>query len=408
MCVFSVFSLCIVSLPCGLVPWRASLGLCVSMRSALRCSPLLAARAWVLSLYFGTAGGVGFVSVGSVVLAGHHVVFCFLLLSFWGADMSEQICQILNWNVRGLNGAARRKVVFDLAGDTRCTIACLQETKLAVVNEQVVRETLGQRFASSFAFLPADVTRGGALLAVDDDHYCIAASEFRRFSVSAKLVSTVDNTEWWLSVVYGPQGDQEKLKFLRELRAVSAVVSDRWLVIGDFNLILHARDKSNSNLNRRLMSAFRDTVQDLELKELNLRGRKYTWSNDTTQMRIDQAFCSVEWDLMLPGCMLQALSSLVSDHAPLLLAGHCHIPTFRGFRFESFWPRILGFRETVEQAWQQPLTIQNPFLRLHTKLQRTSAKLRQWAKTRIGNTKLLMCAAKQLLGILDVVQEHKH
>jgi len=221
--------------------------------------------------------------------------------------MSEQRCQILNWNVRGLNGAARRKVVFDLARDTRCTIACLQETKLAVVQDQIVRETLGQRFASNFVFLPAEGTRGGALLAVDEDHYSIIASGHRHFSVSAKLRSVEENNEWWLTVVYGPQRDQEKLEFLREIRAVHTTVSDKWLVLGDFNLILDARDKSNSNLNRRMMAAFRDTVQALELKELNLTGRKFTWSNDHTQTRIDRAFCSIEWDLMLPGCMLQAL-----------------------------------------------------------------------------------------------------
>ena len=104
----------------------------------------------------------------------------------------------------------------------------------------------------------------------------------------------MENSEWWVTVVYGPQGDQQKLEFLRELRAISTIVSDKWLLIGDFNLILDARDKSNSNLNRRLMSAFRDAVQDLELRELNLRGRKFSWSNDSTQTRIDRAFCTSE------------------------------------------------------------------------------------------------------------------
>jgi hypothetical protein len=37
-------------------------------------------------------------------------------------------------------------------------------------------------------------------------------------------------------------------------------------VLGDFNLILQAADKSNHNLNRRLMGAFRDLIRDLELK----------------------------------------------------------------------------------------------------------------------------------------------
>ena len=217
----------------------------------------------------------------------------------------------------------------------------------------------------------------------------------------------MEKSEWCVTVVYGPQGDQQKLEFLRELRAISTIVSDKWLLIGDFNLILDARDKSNSNLNRRLMSAFRDAVQDLELRELNLRGRKFTWSNDSTQTRIDRAFCTSQWDFMMPGCMLQALSSMVSDHAPLLLTGRCKLQSYRGFRFESFWPRLQGFNQVVQHAWQRPLVLQNPFLRLHTKLQRTGKKLKEWARSKIGNTKLLMCAARQLIGILDVVQEFR-
>ena len=74
----------------------------------------------------------------------------------------------------------------------------------------------------------------------------------------------------------------------------STTVSDKWLLIGDFNLILDASDKSNANLNMRLMCAFRDAIQELELRELNLRGRKFTWSNDSTHTRIDRAFCTSE------------------------------------------------------------------------------------------------------------------
>ena len=104
-------------------------------------------------------------------------------------------------------------------------------------------------------------------------------------------------------------------------------------------------------------------INFLELKELNLRGRKYTWSNDTTQTRIDRAFCSTEWDLMLPASLLQALSSLVSDHSPLLLVGATASNTYRGFRFEAFWPKILGYQEVVQHAWTQPVNVFNPFLR---------------------------------------------
>jgi hypothetical protein len=81
---------------------------------------------------------------------------------------------------------------------------------------------------------------------------------------------------------------------------VRLTVSDNWLVIGDFNMILRASDKSNSILNRRFMWEFRNFVQDKELREICLKGRKITWSNDNTQTRIDKAFCTATWEACNP------------------------------------------------------------------------------------------------------------
>ena len=235
--------------------------------------------------------------------------------------MSEQKCIVLNWNVRGLNNRARRQVVKDMASDTACTIAALQETKLDVVNSVDVTEFLGARFSNQFAFLPAISTRGGVILAVDEDYYAITNFVCHLHSVTVHLVSKQCVSDWWITVVYGPQSDQEKVEFLAEIRSIKAQVGKRWLFLGDFNLIMHAADKSNDNLNRRLMSEFRNTVNFLQMKELPLGGRRFTWSNDRTQTRIDRAFCSVNWDLMLPTASLQALSSATSDHSPLLITG---------------------------------------------------------------------------------------
>ena len=77
--------------------------------------------------------------------------------------MLEHNCNILNWNVRGLNNPARRKVVKDLVQETRSTIVSIQETKLQDITPELVVEILGQQFVQNFAFLPADGTRGGIL-----------------------------------------------------------------------------------------------------------------------------------------------------------------------------------------------------------------------------------------------------
>ena len=105
--------------------------------------------------------------------------------------------------------------------------------------------------SSSLLFLRAQGTRGGAVIAVDEDYYTILNLEHRLHSVTVCLASSQCESVWWLTAVYGPQGDQDKIDFLRELRDVKTIVGDKWPVIGDFNLILQAEDKSNDNLNRR-------------------------------------------------------------------------------------------------------------------------------------------------------------
>jgi hypothetical protein len=89
-------------------------------------------------------------------------------------------------------------------------------------------------------------------------------------------LDTSSGEPWWLTSVYGPTVEALKPAFLDELRALRAAIVGPWAITGDFNLILDARDKSNANLNRRLMANFRALVNDLELKEACLLGRRYT------------------------------------------------------------------------------------------------------------------------------------
>jgi hypothetical protein len=109
----------------------------------------------------------------------------------------------------------------------------------------------------------------------------------------------------------------------------------------------------------------------------------------------------------MPNVFLQALSSQVSDHCPLLITGRATVKRFNGFRFESFWPKLPGFQQVVQDVWERGISATNPFLRLHIKLQRTARALRRWARGIIWNNRLLLCAADKLIGVLDVVQEFR-
>ncbi|CAD6214649.1 unnamed protein product [Miscanthus lutarioriparius] len=308
-------------------------------------------------------------------------------------SMTQRNCNILCWNVRGLHDVVRQDTVSLLVRDTASTIVCLQETKMQNLDQGVVRRTVGAKFANTFVVLPATQTRGGILIAVNEDYFQLSDQHLSTHAVTATVTMRADGTKWQITVVYGLQGDAEKLQCLQKLAAIPCPAHGRWLVLGDFNFIYQAEDKNNSNLNHRLMASFKAVIDDLNLKEIGLNGRHFTWSNEQdnpTLTRIDRFFCTPDWELTLPTCFLHSLPSLMSDHTPLLLQGeleHCHNRTFR---FENFWVKMDGFRDLVEQVWSKHVHLEqvwskhvHSFLsikRLHTKLARVAKGLKQWRR----------------------------
>jgi len=123
--------------------------------------------------------------------------------------MSQRNCNILCWNVRGLNDVVRQDAVNLLVKDTAATIVCPQETKLQNVDQAVVRRLVGAKFTNNFVVLP-----------VNEDFCDLSSQQLSTNAVTATCTMRADGTSWQITVVYGPQGDAEKLQFLQELKAI--------------------------------------------------------------------------------------------------------------------------------------------------------------------------------------------
>ena len=155
------------------------------------------------------------------------------------------------------------------------------------------------------------------------------------------------------------------------------------MVLGDFNMILRASEKNNANLNRSMMGKFRAFVDNNELKEVYMHGRRFTWSNERespTMTKIDRVLVSVDWELANPDCLLQALSSGVSDHAPLHLHAAAMFCPKKRFRFELYWTKLDGFEDAVREAWVCEDSIVDPFKRLDTLYRNTAVALQAWSQ----------------------------
>jgi len=100
---------------------------------------------------------------------------------------------------------------------------------------------------------------------------------------------------------------------MEELEAIRDACQGPWAICGDFNLILSEEDKNNQRFNRTNLSRFRRTVASLEMQDLHLHGRCFTWSNERenpTLVRLDRVLVSIDWDEMFPSSHLRTLESM--------------------------------------------------------------------------------------------------
>lgn len=108
---------------------------------------------------------------------------------------------------------------------------------------------------------------------------------------------------WWpmdkhggLTCVYGPrQCFKAFVPTIVERNSCS--VLGPVVVAGDFNLIYRSEDKNNPSIHYAMMGCFQRLLDDIELKESSLLGRKFTWSNERespTLVKLDYVFCTAE------------------------------------------------------------------------------------------------------------------
>ena len=112
--------------------------------------------------------------------------------------------------------------------------------------------------------------------------------------------------------------------------------------MGDFNIIRRREEKNNDNFDGRWSFMFNTIIESLDLREIELSGRKFMWANTLpvpTFEKLDRVLASVEWVQKFPLVTVQAFSHGISDHTPLLVDSGVatHVGNKSMFSFESAW-----------------------------------------------------------------------
>ena len=98
-----------------------------------------------------------------------------------------------------------------------------------------------------------------------------------------------------------------------------------WICFGDFNEILHLREKiGGNNINVGLITAFREAINDSRLTDLGYKGYLFTWCNrrfgpHIIEERLDRAFCYKNWGGVFQELPIQHIETWSSDHYPIVM-----------------------------------------------------------------------------------------
>jgi hypothetical protein len=126
------------------------------------------------------------------------------------------------------------------------------------------------------------------------------------------------------------------------------------LIGGDYNILRHPSKKKNDRYIELWPFFFNAIIHGLNMRELEMSGRKYTWVNNLTVPTFEKLYrilITIEWEENFPLAMVRALPREISDHTPLLLNSGENISrgTQTLFKFETGWRLRNGFIDMIRE-----------------------------------------------------------
>ncbi|XP_021860628.2 uncharacterized protein [Spinacia oleracea] len=162
----------------------------------------------------------------------------------------------------------------------------------------------------------------------------------------------------YFTPVYGLHTIDTRKPLWVDLTNLGSVITDSWLVMGDFNSILYSDDRLNGSIVTATETRdFEACIDGAALAELKSCGHFYSWSNKgqgefRISSRIDRAFGKASWNLSVTNAIVDYLNPGLSDHSPLLLSCNVNVCTGgRPFKFFNYMADHPNFLQTVQVGW---------------------------------------------------------
>ncbi|XP_042984826.1 uncharacterized protein LOC122313683 [Carya illinoinensis] len=265
--------------------------------------------------------------------------------------------KILNWNIRGLGNPQGIRTLCDLVWREALDILFLQETCLTAKEFEVCKFKLG--FVNCLV-VDSNGRKGGLALLWGRD-ISLTIMNYSVCHIDARVDDVMGVGSWYLKGIYGFPEVSQRCKTWDVLRYLNRRDGEAWMMIGDFNEVLHHDEKCGALPRPNWqINAFRDVVDECLVKDLGFKGNQFTWRNGRGGEwriceRLDRVLANQPWfDFFLSAGVSHGVAAY-SDHSPIWVIteadsdhGHFKCP----FRFEEIWVGEKGCEDIIKANWR--------------------------------------------------------
>ncbi|GKE14735.1 RNA-directed DNA polymerase, eukaryota, reverse transcriptase zinc-binding domain protein, partial [Tanacetum coccineum] len=168
-----------------------------------------------------------------------------------------------------------------------------------------------------------------------------------------------DKKEMFCSFVYAHNRYIQRRKLWQNLLTNKSYIRDRpWCLLRDFNVSLHADEKSTDSLSINTgMRDFQECMDDIEMSDVNSMGLRFTWNqkpkgDNGILKKIDQIIANLAFYTSFVGSSAIFQPYRISDHSSAIL----RVPMLsltkpHPFKFSNILVHNTRFKDIVINAW---------------------------------------------------------
>ncbi|KAG6780118.1 hypothetical protein POTOM_012970 [Populus tomentosa] len=281
---------------------------------------------------------------------------------------------------KDLGGRDKKSCVRYLVRNFSLHILGILETKLENINDCTINSIWGRHSMDWYVVLSLGLSRG-ILYIWNPASFCVSNCSVAMNGriLHIKGVLSRYNFECMVSFVYTPNDGLLNKEVWNYLVSFKNSVSRPWCLVGDFNETLSPSDWKGSSRISSSMISFKKCIDNCDLIELPINGKKFTWSK----------------------------GNVASYHRPLYMLVDSTDLGPKPVRLMNCWWLNFDFVKMVQSYWNTASNTSSGKRSMAVALKLLKDRCKKWSKDVVGNTSSKIIALEIKADVLNSQRESR-